>query len=126
MQTIKFRSYDVKEKAFLFIEYNHNTQTFEILNNNKISSVDGEREDLEQLVKVVNGVEIYIGDYVDCDTYHNNFKMGEKLFQVDELCTLSCNSTLKNFRVLGNIHENPELKELVKKCKFKPYSRRLS
>lgn len=65
-------------------------------------------------LKAKNGVDIYEGDIVNFNIYHNNYLMGDrKKVVVENMWTLRNDSTIENIEVIGNIYENPELLESI-------------
>lgn len=118
MREIKFRGRSPNKKYWYYGEYARGR----IFCNDGIYHIDPETVDEFAGFKDVDGVEIYEGDILQNDEYpeeigkiinENNCWLVE-WFDIDDktcLCWLLDNTPQK---VIGNIHDNPELLEVGK------------
>ncbi|MDG6763115.1 YopX family protein [Lactiplantibacillus plantarum] len=113
---IKFRAWDNKYK-----EYTENRYLFEIVPDGKdfdlVSSVDFDDSNglvIEQYtgLKDVNGKEIYEGDILENRKYRSIVKFASGKFLADLIETIQTFDLIgetHGSKVIGNVHENPEL-----------------
>ena len=112
MRELKFRAWDKKRKVFIYIELRKNTYTCTLL-----SSISFPLDASEWLqftgLKDKNGKEIYEGNIVSgryVDDLNGETFVNEEITELDP--ESPCRGYWEDCEIIGNIYENPELKNL--------------